>query len=273
MIVLDRLELWLTRPAAELLLQAGRELRAVLLPVACVVCGLPDEPLCPPCAGNLRHSTLHPFNAAAEAELLPPRSADADPGGDFEPLPVTAAGYYRSGLARVLLACKNHGSTGLKVVLASALARALHAHPDTGSGPLVLVPVPGSAGARRRRGYDPLRLILQAADHRGLLPRGIRIGYLLGYRRLPLAMRWAARGPGGPGGQKALGARARRKNVHGTMSAGGPGSLHGVRVLVADDVLTTGATIAEAVRALRAAGAEVAGAVVIAAARAPSRRE
>lgn len=270
MTVLDRLERWLTHPAAETLLRAARELRAVLLPSSCVVCSLPDEPLCPPCAGDLRQSTLRPFDASAEADLLPAQSAAADPGADFRPLRVTAAGYYRSGLARVLLAFKNHGCTGLKVDLAAAFARALHASPDTGSGPLVLVPVPGSAGAWRRRGYDPLRLLLGAAQTRGLLPRGVRIGYLLGRRRLPLRARWAARRAGG---QKALGARARRKNVHGTMNAGAPGSLHGVRVLVADDVLTTGATIAEAVRALRAAGAEVCGAVVVAAARAPSRRE
>ncbi|MBD7995372.1 ComF family protein [Arthrobacter sp. Sa2CUA1] len=266
----ERFERWLAHPGAVALLQAGRELRAVLLPVCCVVCGRPDEPLCPPCAGELRRSTLRPFNAAAGAGLLPAQCADTDPEEDFHPLPVTASGYYRSGLARVLLACKNHGHTGLAAVLAPALARALHAVPGSGSGPLVLVPVPGSARAWRRRGYDPLRLILRTVDHGGLLPRGMRIEYLLGYRRLPLAARWAARGPGG---QKGLGARARRTNVHGSMSAGGPGSLQGVSVLVADDVLTTGATIAEAVRALRAAGADVTCAVVIAAARSPSRRE
>ena len=270
MTVLHRLERWLAHPAAKALVRAGRELRSVLLPVSCVVCGRPDESLCPGCAAALRRSTLHPFNAAAGADLLPALSVNPGPGEEFLPLPVTAAGRYGAGLARALLAFKNHGHTDLAGVLAPAMARALHACPETGLGPLVLVPVPGSAGARRRRGYDPLQLILNAVRSRGLLPRGARTGYLLSYRRTASA---ALRMALGAGAQKTLGARARRKNVHGAMTAGPAGSLRGVRVLVADDVLTTGATVAEAVRALRAAGAEVAGAVVIAAARAPSRRQ
>jgi orotate phosphoribosyltransferase len=45
---------------------------------------------------------------------------------------------------------------------------------------------------------------------------------------------------------------------------GGGGSVAGLRVLVVDDILTTGSTIAEAARALRSAGAEVCGCAVVA---------
>ena len=49
----------------------------------------------------------------------------------------------------------------------------------------------------------------------------------------------------------------------------GIGPVHGRPCVIVDDVLTTGATVAEAARALRAAGAVVRGAVVVAATRPP----
>jgi predicted amidophosphoribosyltransferase len=62
--------------------------------------------------------------------------------------------------------------------------------------------------------------------------------------------------------QRGLDRDARRRNV---AHALGARDAAGLRVLVIDDVLTTGATLEEAVRALRAGGAEVVGAATIAA--------
>jgi orotate phosphoribosyltransferase len=74
------------------------------------------------------------------------------------------------------------------------------------------------------------------------------------------------------GSQKGLGRGARSQRVRGSVRVRrGPGApqLRGQPCIIVDDVLTTGATVAEAARALRLAGAVVQGAVVLAATRPP----
>ena len=198
------------------------------------------------------------------------------------PLPVLAAGIYTGGLARTILAYKNRGHTDLAGFLAPVLAGALQEAaagfaPPACGWELALVPVPGTSGSLHRRGYHPLGLLLQRIRRRGLVPAGCAPAALVAYRRgrraaelLPPFLRVPA-GTARGGAQKGLGRNARRRNVRGSMTAGAPGSLTGRNCLVVDDVLTTGATIAETVRALRAAGASVAGAVVLAATPAPGR--
>ena len=256
------------------------ELAAALLPTSCVGCGVPDSSLCPGCRRVVRRSGIRPYYAQDGAELLPLAEAGGSgpPGGELPALPVLAAGRYSGRLARVLLAYKNHGRTDLAAVLQSMLAGALHqAAEDAGRRGLVLVPVPGTRRALRRRGYSPLGLLLGALRIRGLLPAGTTLEPLVrltGRNPVLLLSSWSRRAAvAGRSGhsQKNLGRKGRRTNVYGTMTAGGPGALAGVRALVVDDVLTTGSTIAEAVRALRAAGARVEGAAVIAATPPPSR--
>ncbi|WP_146361420.1 ComF family protein [Arthrobacter yangruifuii] len=284
---------------------AAAGLAAVLAPVCCVVCGAPDSSLCSGCAGLIRRGTLHPYFAQEGADALPaaepaapvpgtPPSGTASGGcGDasFTPLPVMAAGLYAGGLARTLLAFKNRGHTDLAGFLAPVLAGAVQAsvlrmRRDSGSPPLVLVPVPGTAASRRKRGYIPLALLLRRLQHRQLLPAGCTEAFLVSPVKAhgpaeTLRRLWKAGAPvpglsgpgpaGSRGPQKGLSRKARRRSVRGTLTAGPPGALAGVNCLVVDDVLTTGATIAETVRALRAAGATVLGAAVIAATPAPSR--
>jgi predicted amidophosphoribosyltransferase len=140
--------------------------------------------------------------------------------------------------ARVVRALKEAGHTGLARSLAPALAAAAGAaHP----GSVIAVPVPTSRAAMRRRGYRVVDLIARRA--------GLRVAPLLVPSRASAD-------------QRALGRDARRQNVAGTMR---PRDAAGRRILVVDDVVTTGATLDEAVRVLRAAGAEVVGAAVVAA--------
>ena len=73
-------------------------------------------------------------------------------------------------------------------------------------------------------------------------------------------------------GQKGLGRGARARRVRGSMKVRKRWrhQLSGRKCLIVDDVLTTGATLAEAARAVSAAGGVVCGAVVLAATRPPA---
>lgn len=64
--------------------------------------------------------------------------------------------------------------------------------------------------------------------------------------------------------QTELDAAARRANVAGAFEVTRPEDVTGRRLLLVDDVLTTGATVGAAARALKAAGAETVGVLVLA---------
>ena len=243
---------------------AAAEVLALVMPVDCVCCGAEDAALCGACSRQLRLLTLRPFRAEAQAPAL------MDMDGSVL-LPVVAAGAYRAELAQCLLSFKSHGQARLAVELARGLARALHAASGQARG-LVLVPVPTSAAAFRKRGFSPVHLLLRRLVRGDEFP-GFTVADALRKTvpaagcRMPLdGVRYL------PGGQKGLGRGARSRRVRGTMRArAGPWapSVRGRACIIVDDVLTTGATVAEAARALRAAGARVSGAVVVAATRPP----
>lgn len=229
---------------------AAAELLALAVPVACVCCGAEDLALCGTCARQIRLLTRTPFRAEAQAPVL------VDMDGSVL-LPVVAAGVYRGELAQAVLSFKRHGQAQLRGVLARALASAVRAAAGESPG-LWLVPVPTSNSAYRKRGFSPVHLLLGAS--------GLRVVD---------ALKKAGRGSGAllGGGQKGLGRGARSERVRGSMRVRGgwrPPDLRGQPIVIIDDVLTTGATLAEAARALRQAGGVVRGAVVLAATRPPA---
>ncbi|WP_374978173.1 phosphoribosyltransferase family protein [Microbacterium trichothecenolyticum] len=140
--------------------------------------------------------------------------------------------------ARVLRAIKEDGRTSLAAALAPALTAALA---RAGAADAVPVPMPTSRGAYRRRGYRVPDLLVRRTGRRP--------------RRL---LRYARR----TSDQRGLDRDARARNVAHSLAAV---DAAGLRVVVVDDVVTTGASLAEAVRALRAAGADVVAAVAVAA--------
>lgn len=154
------------------------------------------------------------------------------PGGTL----VHAAVRYEGAVRRVLLAFKEQQRTDVADALALPLAAALAA-----GGAAELAPVPTTRAAYRSRGYDPVRLVLARTGRRGA--------------RVLVPARRAAR-------QKTLSIEDRRRNRAGAFVAARP--LTGRRFVIVDDILTSGATIDEAARAIRAAGGDVCGAATIA---------
>ena len=204
---------------------------ALLIPVDCAGCGGSDRSLCPACV----------------VALIPEPTARAVAGS----LAVVTALRYEGAVRRVILAYKEQGrtdvATALAMPLAAAIGRAVAAQAagpadelTTGQAP-ELVAVPTSRAAYRRRGYDPVRTLLARA--------GMRQAKVLDHTRV------TAR-------QKALDAASRAENLHGAFIA--RASLTGRRFIIVDDILTTGATLTEAARAIRAAGGVVAGGATLA---------
>jgi predicted amidophosphoribosyltransferase len=210
----------------EPVLAACRDALAVLAPTECAGCGCPDRPLCGPCTALLTPSVVQTTVSGSCAT------------------PLWHALDYRSTARDVLLAFKDRGRTGLAAALAQPLAAAIEAAVAAApaEGPdVVIVTVPSTRAAFRRRGYRPVELVLRRA--------GLRSAPLLRVVRQTRD-------------QAELGAIERHANREGSLA--GRRAAAGRRVLVVDDIVTSGATVAEAIRALEGAGAHVVGAAAIA---------
>lgn len=264
---------WWSR-AADRAANAGRELLALVAPVECVCCGTEDFSLCGPCERAVRVLTRRPFRAEGQAPAL------MDVDGSVI-LPVVAAGVYREELAQAVLSFKKHGQGQLESVLSKALGRAIKAATGTMRS-FCLIPVPTTSSAFRKRGFSPVHLMLRNLNRSGSFGAG-SLADALRKGGIPTPGYWVAGdlagrlralvpAPAMAGGQKGLGRGARVKRVRGSMRAR-PAFLapdiRGRPCILVDDVLTTGATLAEAARAVHQAGGVVMGAVVLAATRPP----
>ncbi len=164
---------------------------------------------------------------------------------------------YADEVRAVLLAHKERGALRLAAPLGAALAGAVRGvgvsgisrGGQGGSGPLVLVPVPSARRSVAGRGHDPVRRIaLAAASELRRTGAGTRVLAVLRQRRAVAD-------------QAGLSARERLANVSGALEVPDRARrlLAGPPVVLVDDLVTTGATLAEAARALGVAGGRVAG--------------
>lgn len=243
-----------------------QDLTDLVLPTDCAGCGAPRTALCARCRATLDGSV--PRRARPEPE----------PAG----LPVVhAVAPYAAEVRALLLAHKERGALALAGPLGTALAGAVRAGlgegggagigvgpgaghgpgvgpgvgPGTGHGlgvgavgwswrgPVLLVPVPSARWAVRARGHDPVRrMALAAAGELRRTGTPARVAAVLRQRRAVAD-------------QARLDARQRLENIAGALEVTrGAGRLLGTgRAVLVDDLMTTGASLAEAARALREA--------------------
>lgn len=194
------------------------------MPTECSGCGAPDRALCPACRLALR-AEVH----------------EATRGG----VGVWCALDYSDVARHVIGAFKDGGrmdaAPALAVPLRLSVAAALRAAPEPDTTNIHLVVVPSSSVAWRVRGFHPVGLLLTRA---GLAPTR------------------ALRPVRASTDQVGLDSAARSDNRRGSLRAVRP--LDGFHCIIVDDVLTTGATMLEARRAVLEAGGDVAGMAALA---------
>lgn len=215
----------------------------LLLGGCCVGCAAPGRVLCRRCESDLPRGAHPAWPTPVPAGLAPPFAAAA----------------YDGIVKAMVVGHKEHRLLALRDPLAALLADAALA--GAPPGPVVLVPVPSRPASVRARGHDHTHdLTMRAA----LLLRagGVDVVSLRMLRPRP-----------GVVDQAGLGAADRSTNLAGSMccpvtalrrlAALRPRA----RLVVCDDVITTGATAREAQRALEAVGLNVAAVAAVAATR------
>ncbi|MFF3332132.1 ComF family protein [Streptomyces sp. NPDC002888] len=257
-----------------------RDLTDLVLPAECGGCGRPRTVLCPECRAALDGAVPRRVRPVPEPPGLPV---------------VHAAARYGDAVRAVLLAHKERGALALAGPLGTALAGAVRAgfaearartaagavegvsgegtraHEGTGGTAIgcvsgsrpglsghggrarsggsgdgvLLVPVPSARAVVRARGQDSARRIaLAAAAELRRAGTPARVLAVLRQRRTVAD-------------QSGLNSRQRLDNLAGALAVapGGARLLSGGRVVLVDDLMTTGASLAEAARAVRAATA------------------
>jgi ComF family protein len=143
-------------------------------------------------------------------------------------------GSYESGLRRLIHLFKYDGIRPLAAPLGKLLSRALPRDQEFDA----VAAMPMHWRRRWRRGFNQAELLAKEIA-----------------RRIGKPLVSPVRKRKNTSGQAGLTSAARRRNVSGAFVARGPDIVRGQRILLVDDVLTTGATAASCAAAMRRAGA------------------
>jgi predicted amidophosphoribosyltransferase len=156
-------------------------------------------------------------------------------------LTVYAAGPYAGGLRRAILAFKR-GRRDCGAALGALFGERLAARVPAGS---VLVPVPTVAARRRERAFDQSVVLANA------------LGLASGAPVLAVLRQIAGDAQRGR-------SRAARLRARGRFACTAPSLVAGTRIVLVDDVMTTGATLRDCAAALECCGTRVTEACVVA---------
>lgn len=212
----------------------------LILGARCPGCECPALGLCRTCGASIRPDPRVAWPKPTPAVLR---------GPDVTPI---AAGVNAGILRAALIAWKEQGRFGLTRTLAHLLAASVVELSPAGAS-VVLVPVPTSRRSRRARGSD---VVDELARESARLLR--RIGVDVSVEQALTYARTTA-------DQAGLDSSARAANLSGAFRLRRGTLRTAAKVIVIDDILTTGATVGEAVRVLTTAGRRPIGVAVVAA--------
>ena len=241
----------LASKASRRFLRIGRAVVDGVLPPRCLACGeVVDEPdaLCGRCWAGITFFAP-PWCVGCGLPFPHPMGDDALCGACARERRswdrARAVLRYDKNSRRLVLGLK-HGD---RTHLAGAFGRWMHrAGKEVLAGADLLVPVPLHWTRLFQRRYNQAALLAQAVRAAG--GPEVAADWLVRRRRTPT--------------QGHLGPAARDRNVRGAFAMRARRSVAGKRVVIVDDVLTTGATVAECARVLKRAGATSVGVLTLA---------
>jgi len=225
-------------------LELLRALSSLLYPPVCTICSAnaePDEYLCSECQAKVTRiappfcaTCSEPFSGAITGPFSCANCAHRQLY--FE----SAVAVYRSrGIVRRVVHDLKYGHhRHLRFLVARWLCAALDDERLEGVQFDLVVPVPLHPARQRERGFNQAALIAEAMGKRVPAP----------IRPVLERVRYTTT-------QTAFDRSERMENLHGAFRLRKKGNVRGLRVLLIDDVLTTGATLSECARVLKEAGA------------------
>ena len=209
-------------------------------PHVCVGCGYEGSPLCDTCYAQLAVAPECCYRCYVPSRLGRTCTACS---AHSSLLSVNSATVYNATAKAVVAGLKferkMQTAEGIGAHLARRFASGLQED-------VIIVPIPTATKRVRSRGYDQAQLIARALARQS------------GCRYVPALARH------GQLEQKGANRQQRQLQIRGAVRVTCPDRVRGARIMLVDDVLTTGATVEEAARVLKLAGARAVGALVFA---------